>query len=220
MAQLNACPFCRALFRPDEGSVCPDCDVALAPMHTLGLSAEAEQDDLLSRPPQLPEHERLPFAFWGRKRGALVALAVLGLVLFFAPWVELIRPESVVRSGYDLARGRAGWLWGGAVGYLVLLPLALSRRSIFDMRGVRIAAAALASMTLIETLMMVLLPPQGHRLVPLELEWRWGLFASGVVSLLATFCGATFGGALPPLPVTPVELKPEVPMRRGKRTLH
>jgi hypothetical protein len=99
-----------------------------------------------------------------------------------------------------LARGRAGWLWGGATGYLVLIPLVWTRRTIARMRGVRIVAALLASLTLGEVAMLLLLPPQSHRLVPLSLHWCWGLYSSGIVSLCALIVACRFGGSLPPLP--------------------
>jgi hypothetical protein len=118
--------------------------------------------------------------------------------LFFSPWVSLEMPEDVVRSGYDLARGRAGWLWGGATGWLVLVPLAWSRRTIRSMLGARPISAMLAAMTLFEVGMLLALPPRGGRL-PVELHWAWGLYASALVSLAGTVVAVRFGGSLPPL---------------------
>lgn len=217
MSALRACPFCRTLYRSDEGSVCVECGVALVAMQSLGPSHDAEGDEPLIQ--ILPEDERLPWTAFERGRGALLLLSVLGLGWFFAPWVEIIKPDSVIRSGYDLARGRAGWLWGGASAYLVLIPLVWTRNTISRMRGVRVVAVLLASLTLCEVLMLALLPPRGRGLVPVALEWRWGLFASGLTSLLATFIGARFGGALPRLP-TPASDAVEKPHRPGGRTLH
>jgi hypothetical protein len=171
-------------------------------MQRLELSAEARLED----PPELilPEDRRLPLSDLRRGRGALLGLALLGLVLFFTPWVEIIRPETEVRSGFELARGRAGWLWGGATGYFVLLPLVVTRRTIARMRGVRIACVLLASMTLFEVLTLLALPPR-QGLIPVTIEWKWGLYASGVVSLVASMVSARFGGSLPPLPPDMVE---------------
>jgi hypothetical protein len=217
VSALRACPFCRTLYRPDEGQVCAECGVALVPMHTLGPSHDA----LLEEPPVtvLPEDEPLPWHEWRYGRGALLALSVLGLGLFFAPWVEVIKPESVVRSGYDLARGRAGWLWGGASGYLVLLPLVFTRRTISRLRGVRLVCVLLASLSLCEATMLMALPPRGHGLMPVAIEWLPGLYASAFVSLLATIAGARLGGPSPkPKAASP---PPATPAReRDGHTLH
>lgn len=197
-AVLRACPFCRTLYRADEGADCADCGVALVPMNTLGPSHEAALEDPALA--VLPEDEELRWDDFRRGRGALLLLSALGLVLFFCPWVEIIVPETAVRSGFDLARGRAGWLWGGAASYFVLIPLVWTRRTISRMRGVRVVTCLLAVMTLSEVAMMLIFTPTGHGMVPLRLEWMWGFFASGLVSLAATIVAFRFGGALPPLP--------------------
>ena len=187
-------------------------------MHSLGLSHEAALEE--PEPAKLPEDERLPWHDFRRGRGALMALSVLGLCLFFVPWVEVIRPDSVVRSGYDLARGRAGWLWGGASAYLVLLPLVFTRRTVSQLRGVRLVCVLLASLTLCETAMMLLLPPKGKGLLPVAIEWQPGLYASGIVSLLATLSSAFLGGQLPPLPAPAGRTTAPAPAPQDGRTLH
>lgn len=218
LSGLLSCPFCRALFPADEASTCPECGLALVPMHRLPLSPEAEQL-LEPSPEEPPEDRRFPWWAPGRGRGALLGLAVLGLVLFFMPWVELVMPESAVYSGFHLARGRAGWLWGGATGYFVLIPLIASRRNVHDLRGARVIAAFLAGTTLAETLFLLGFPPEGHGLLPLELVFRWGLFASAAVSLVATLVAARLGGGALPLPPTPGP-PPEGPDPGPQRLLH
>lgn len=196
--------------------MCTDCGIELVAMQRLGPSHDAA----LEEPPLLvlPEDEPLDWDAWGRGRGALLVLSVLGMALFFSPWVEIVLPENAVRSGFDLARGRAGWLWGGAAGYFVILPLVWTRRTITRMRGVRVVVTLLAAMTLVEVLMLYFLPPVRRTPVPFALEWRWGLFASGLVSLLASLVGLRFGGSLPPLAESPGPAEaPPVPPRE---TLH
>jgi hypothetical protein len=217
MAALLACPFCRTLYREGEGTTCAVCGVKLVAFERLPRSAEAESEadeHGSAAPPVLPEDERLAWNDFGRGRGALIALSVAGLALFFAPWVSLEMPEDIVRSGYDLARGRAGWLWGGATGFLVLIPLAWSRRTIRSMLGARPISAMLAALTLFEVFMLVALPPRSGRL-PVELHWAFGLYASAVVSLAATIVAVRFGGTLPPL--APEESERE---SSEKRILH
>jgi hypothetical protein len=194
MAALLACPFCRTLYRRGEATRCTVCGVPLVAFERLPPSADALAEEPLVA--VHPQDEPLPWNYWRRGRGALLLLSALGLVLFFAPWVRIELPEVAVRSGFDLARGRAGWLWGGATGWLVLIPLVWSRRTIYKLRGIRPIAVAFAAMTLGEVLLMLALPPRG-RYVPVEIHWAYGLYASAFVSALATVIAALLGGAVP-----------------------
>ncbi len=213
MAALLACPFCRTLYRRGEGSHCNVCGVALMPLERLPPSADALAEEPLV--PVMPEDELLPWSYWRRGRGAVLVLAALGLALFFVPWVRIELPEVALRSGFELARGRAGWLWGGATGWLVLIPLVWSRRTIYKLRGIRPIAVAFSAMTLGEVALMVAMPPRA-RYVPVEIHWAFGLYASAIVSLLATAVAFVLGGALPPLPAR----AQEEPEQAETRTLH
>jgi hypothetical protein len=190
--------------------------MAKLPPSADALAEEAERGEVV-----LPEQREFPWSYFGRGRGALLILAALGLIAFFLPWVEVRMPESRVLSGFDLARGRAGWLWGGAVGWLVTIPLVWTRRTVERMRGVRAVTVVFALMTLIEVAMLLLLPPQRRGQMPVDFVWRFGLFASGAVSLVATFFALRFGGDLEPLPksVAPPHSQTPLKTKRGK-TLH
>jgi hypothetical protein len=199
MAALKACPFCRKLYTSGEGTTCPDCDVSLVAMSQLPPSHDALEDE--AEPGQLtfPENQPLPTTYMGRGRGALLLLSALGLFAFFLPWVELTAPESVVYSAFDLARGRAGFLWGGVTAWLVMMPLVITRRTIARMRGVRIVTVMFAAMTFTEVLMLWLMPPR-RGITPLELHFRYGFYVSGAISLVGVAVAARFGGSLDNLP--------------------
>ena len=141
----------------------------------------------------------------GRGRAALLVLAVLGLASFFAPWVLVHAPEEAVLRGFDLARGRAGWLWGGAVGWFIMLPLVWTRRTVSKMRGVRIITALFAALTVGEVAMMLAMPPQSARYRPVSFEWGWGLYTSGFIALVGVVVAARFGGRIDDLPAVPWE---------------
>jgi hypothetical protein len=226
MAALRACPFCRKLYTSGEAETCPECDVALVAMSQLPPSLDALEDQAEQGQLTFPENLPLPVTYMGSGRGALLVISALGLFAFFLPWVELTAPESVVYSGFDLARGRAGFLWGGATAWLVMIPLVITRRTIARMRGVRIVTVMFAAMTLTEALMLWMMPP--HRgLTPLELHFRYGLYVSGVISLVGMVVAARFGGSLDNLPkfLLDTRVAPDAPENvtgesSAGRTLH
>jgi hypothetical protein len=195
---LLACPFCRVLYSKGEADTCPECGVGLLPLERLPPSYEATLDEPPA-PPILPENEILPRSDFSRGRGPLLVLAALGLVAFFLPWVVMTRPSDEIRSGFDLARGRAGWLWGGAVAWFVLIPLVWTRRTINAMRGVRPIVVLFSSMSLVEVGMMVLLRPSGPASIPVAYTWGVGFYATLTIGVLATLVALRFGGSLPPL---------------------
>jgi hypothetical protein len=219
--RLNACPFCRSLFPSSEARQCPDCGVKLVPMENLPPSLDVAADEHDAGELVLPEQRPLPWNYFGRNRGALMLIALLGLALFFAPWVELRMPEESVRSAFDLARGRAGWLWGGAAGWLVMLPLLWTRRTIQRLRGVRLVTAMFAAMTLIEAGILLSLPPRAQHHVPLEIVWRWGIYASLVTSALGVVAALRLGGKLADLPRIVTDLSSPDPTETSSgETLH
>jgi hypothetical protein len=182
---------------------CPVCDVELQPMAKLPPSFETAAEHAARLAATPPEYRLLPWTYLGRGRGALMLVALLGLVAFFLPWVEVTKPYDAVLSGFDFARGRAGWLWGGAVAWFVMFPLVATRRSIAGMRGVRIITGLFAAMTLGEVAMLVTLPPHGRGYVSYEYSWGVGLYASAIISALGIFFATRFGGRLDDLPAAP-----------------
>lgn len=205
MARLLACPFCRELYSADETRRCPECDVNLQPMDQLPPSLEQLHQEALEGEITPPEDRVLPWTYLGRGRGALILLAVLGIVAFFMPWVIMRKPEIATFSGFDLARGRGGWLWGGAVAWFVMIPLVATRRTISRMRGVRIITALFAAMTLGEVAMLMSLPPASSRFMTVDFSWGWGLYMSGIIATLGVIFAARFGGKLDDLPALPWE---------------
>jgi len=203
VSRLMACPFCRELFPEGETTNCPECSVSLESMSKLPPSYDALADEVAEGEVTPPEHRQLPWSYFGRSRGILLVLAALGLLAFFLPWVEVRAPEAVTLSGFDLARGRAGWLWGGAVGWFVMIPLVWTRRTIAKMRGVRIITVLFALLTLGEVAMMLSLPPGSSRLRPVEIVWSFGIYLSGIVSILGAIFAARLGGSVRDLPALP-----------------
>lgn len=214
MAEILACPFCREMYSDEECVLrCPDCDVQLLPLHELPPSAETvlEREAELERTPA--EFRKLSWLDLGRGRGLLVLLALLGLFGFFQPWFVLRKPDEVVLSGFRIARHFAGWVWAGAIGWFILIPLVLSRRTIASMRGVRAICAFFASLSAGEIAVLASVSPTSKVHIPIEFGSQWGLFFSAGVSVVGTIVALRLGG---PLNAAPAEAPPLSAGQRGQ----
>jgi hypothetical protein len=195
VSRLLACPFCRQLYRAGEtDGTCPDCTVHLEPMDKLPASLDRLAEEANGAEPVAPQDRPLPWTHFGRGRGLLGLLALVGLLAFFLPWIEMQAPNQESVSGFDLARHRLGWMWGGSVGWFITVPLVLSRRSIAQMRGVRVILAVFAAMTLVEVAVLVGFPPRPSPLQALKFDWGPGLYLSALVSALGIGAALRFGG--------------------------
>jgi len=220
---LVGCPFCRELFTEGEAQTCPVCGVALSPVGKLPLSYEARVAMAAELAEIAPEDRTVPWTYYRRGRAALVLVAMLGLVAFFMPWVNLHSPEEAVYSGFDLARARGTWFFGCAIGWFVLIPLVVTRRTVYKMRGVRIIAAMFAALSVVETAQLLLRPPHGSRFVTLSFDWGVGLYATLALGVVGVVIAARFGGRVDDidarelLPAPLAELSPD---ESEERTLH
>jgi hypothetical protein len=191
---IVACPFCREMFDREEAMACPVCGIPLQTLEKLPpaktLLHELEDDGV----PPAPEN--IPFAatYAGRGRGAMAVLAVVGFVLFFSTWLHVTLPYLAELSGFDLAR-RQGWSWGAAVAWVVLIPTVGSRRTIAQLRGARFAAILLSLVPGVTASILVIFPQRGS-IVPVHFTYAWSLWATLMVSLVATVVGARLGGRL------------------------
>ncbi len=102
-----------------------------------------------------------------------------------------------------------------------MLPLVWTRRTIARMRGVRLVTVLLAAMTLVEAGMLLTMPPHAARHVPLEIEWRWGIYLSLVTSLAGIAAAFRFGGDVQNLPRMVTDLTSADPRETSTgQTLH
>lgn len=212
MSSLLCCPFCRELYTKDDAvERCLDCGVDLVPFHEVTPSPESqlEQESVVEHTPL----EWRQLAFWDlrRGRGLLLALAFLGLASYALPWFSQSMPETRVLTGYQLARHHVGWLWGGAVGWFILIPLVFTRRSIAAMRGVRMISAVFAALTATEVLVFVNVTASRQNQVIVQFAWEWGIWVSCFVSALGTCVAAALGGPIP----EPTQGEPSPLVRKG-----
>ncbi len=197
MSGLVACPFCRQMFQKDEAPACPECGLGLEALAKLPPSYDA----LLEDPPEpIPPHmETLPWTYLGRNRLLLAVIALLGIACFFAPWVHESAPEIQDLSGFWFAR-KLAWMWAPGVAFFVMVPLVVTRRSIFKMRGARVAVAFLAGIVLVTVAIRLGFTPKSSTLRPVRFDWAWGLYATGVCGLAALAGALGFGGKLDDVP--------------------
>jgi hypothetical protein len=190
---LLACPFCREMFEEGEASACPVCQMPLAKLHKLPPSIDALHDE--AGVPTAPEIEPMPLTYLGRGKGPLAVLALLGLAFFFLPWVRLTMPYIDAKSAFDLAHERIGWLWACCAAWVVLVPTVLSRRSILQMRGARVAAAFLSAIPAVAIGILLSKPPRGG-IIPVRYTWDWPMWATLAVSVAAMLVSIRLGGSL------------------------
>lgn len=203
--------------------MCPVCGVALRPIDKLPPSYDtrlALAEELSATP---PGDRLVSWWYFRRGRGALAAISVLGLIAFFVPWVELHRPDDITLSGYALARSRGAWFFGGAIGWFVMIPLVLTRRTIREMRGVRVITALFAALSVVESLQLFMYPPRGSRYIPVSFDWGFGLHATLVLGALGVLCAARFGGRTDQLDSLELLQEPDASLSRDREdepTLH
>ncbi|HVJ90320.1 MAG TPA: hypothetical protein VM580_10990 [Labilithrix sp.] len=190
---LLACPFCREMFEEGEAKACPVCQMPLAKLHKLPPSLDALHDE--AGVPTAPEIEPMPLTYLGRGKGPLALLALGGLACFFLPWVRLTMPYIDAKSAFDLAHERIGWLWACCASWVVLVPTVLSRRSIVQMRGARVAAAFLSAIPAVAIGVLLAKPPRGS-IIPVRYTWDWPMWATLAISIVAIFVSIRLGGSL------------------------
>jgi hypothetical protein len=197
------------MFELGEAPACPECGLKLEALSKLPPSYDAIEEDPFG--PLPPHMETLPWTYAGRGRALLVGIALLGLLAFFAPWVRETAPDLRELSGFEFAR-KLGWMWAPAVAWFVMIPLVVSRRSIYEMRGARVAVGFLAGMVITTIAVRLLFTPEPSLLRPIRFEWAWGLYVSAALGLFALAATFFFGGPLNDLPTK----QP----RRGDETVH
>lgn len=178
------------MFEEGEAKACPLCGVELAKIEKLPLSHDALSEDGVA---PNPHEEKLPFAYTGRMRGALVALAAFGLVLFFLPWIHTTLPSVETYTGFDVSK-KLGWTFVAGVSWFVLLPTVLSRRSILQMRGARLASMFLSAIPMLTAAILIFHAPVGGPRIPLRFVYQWPIYGTLVAGALAVLASFAFGG--------------------------
>ncbi|MCH2107693.1 MAG: hypothetical protein MK135_00045 [Polyangiaceae bacterium] len=218
MGELLACPFCRELYSRGEAEVCPGCELRLVPLHRLPPSYQAEQEDHLEGTQDAPYDRNLGWRWLGRGRGPLLFLSSCGLLLFFCPWASFLRPDPLDLSGFDMAKTFAPWLFGGAIGWFLLIPLLLTRTTIRRLRGLRVIASLFSALTLGEVLLLAQRPPSGSRYFSYGFEYEWAFWLSGFISAVALYFSFRLGGSIEDLRDLPFSVDQQ--LLPGQKEVH
>ncbi|MFO0617804.1 MAG: hypothetical protein U0414_34755 [Polyangiaceae bacterium] len=195
------------MFEPGEASACPVCGVKLERIEKLPKPKHLEEP----LEPLPPDEETLPWLYWRRGRGPLLAVSVIGIISFMLPWIHEQAPEHMTRSGLDLARN-LNWMWAPLIAWIVMIPLVASRRSIFRMRGARVAVGFLAAIGLVTSIVRVLTQPKSSGLILVKIDWGAGLYLNAAAALVALGLAWSFGGR--------IDVLTTKQHRRGDETLH
>lgn len=186
------------MFEEGEAKSCPVCGMELAKLHKLPLSHDAAVDE--AGVPTAPEVENFAWLYLGRGRGGLVACAVIGLALFFMPWVHMTSPYIDTFTGLEMAK-RTGWLWAPLAAWVVLVPTVASRRTIVQLRGARVAAAFLSAISAV-AVGILLGFPQRAKYFTVAYTFQPALFGTLVLSLVAVVLSLRLGGRVDDIKVS------------------
>jgi magnesium-transporting ATPase (P-type) len=172
------------------------CGLSLTALEKLPLSHEAAAEGFAAT---VPEMESQSFFYWRRNRGALFVITLVGIALFFMPWIRMTLPELRTLSGFDLSRIHVQ-TWCVLVSWMVLGPTVLSRRSILKMRTARVTTAFLCA---IPGVSIVLLATQRQKSAFYTIAYThslafWGTLGLSILGLALSF---RFGGKLDDLSV-------------------
>jgi hypothetical protein len=172
-ASILFCPYCGDGF---EGRTeCPEHELLLVPIDRLPRRAGGAAERVVF------------FADPRFSRGPILFGAMLVLIGFFGPWVEVRR---VVASALEVAIDGALNLWFAPGAALVVLWILWARRSRLEMRAARLALLGLAvagAMPLAYTMWRIGRMAQAAGSEPV---WRWG-----VAVMLLGFVSIAFGSA-------------------------
>jgi hypothetical protein len=186
VALALVCPFCGELFLNPTQRTCPECGVVLRRADQPATALRDQEDEAVA-----PEDRPLAWHSLAHGRGLVLAVAVLGIAMFFSPWLIVRTPAEYRFSGFDLTTTRAFWFGGGVASWFVVVPLLLTRRTENQLRGVRGISSLLASVTLWQVILMFAQAPPSNSAV--HYEFAYGAVASAVLSGLGSVLSLRLG---------------------------
>ncbi len=140
----------------------------------------------------LPLGERvIPLSPISHGRALLTIAAILGCTAYFLPWLDVHAPDTWRIHGVDLGR-RILWPHAVLAAWVVIVPTAVSRRSLGGLLAARAVLVTLALVPLVTLAVLGLRPPK-HLLVHVEVTWLWGAALEAFASILGVFAAIRLG---------------------------
>ena len=124
----------------------------------------------------------------------MLAIAAMGAASFFGPWLVQAAPEIRTWSGVQFAQ-RLGWLWGAGLVWPVIAALVVTRKTIRQMLGVRLALCIFFSVPLTTVIARIAIAPTKSPYVTLHYEWGWGMYLCAAVAAVGMITAWRFGGS-------------------------
>ncbi len=135
----------------------------------------------------LPLEERpIPLSPTSHGRAPLVAAALVGIVAYLLPWLEVRAADVWNMHGSDFGR-RLHWPHAALAAWIVIVPTAITRRTLGRLLAARPILATLAAVPLL-TLAVLRARPPTHRILHVETTWllaSWVELAASVVAFAA-----------------------------------
>ena len=183
----RACPFCRIYVADASVSHCDTCDVPLIPVAKLGPSPE----ERMAWEAMAPDERPIPISPFSHGRALLSFAALVGIVAYLMPWLEVRSPDRWILHGTDFGR-RLFWPHAALAAWVVALPTAMSRRTFGRLLASRAVLAVFAAVPLV-TLVVLYAKPPTHKLLHVESTWLWGAALEGLASILGLFAALRLG---------------------------
>jgi hypothetical protein len=183
----RACPFCRIYVADPALARCETCDVALVPVRKLGPSPE----ERLAWE-ALPVEERpIPLSPTSHGRAPLVAASLVGILAYLLPWLEVRAADVWIMHGSDFGR-KLHWPHAALAAWIVIVPTAITRRTLGRLLAARPVLATLASVPLL-TLAVLHARPPTHRILHVESSWLLASWVEVAASCVALFAAVRLG---------------------------
>lgn len=183
----RACPFCRIYVADVSIERCETCDVPLVSARKLGPSPE----ERMAWEALPPDERPIPVSPFSHGRALLSLAALVGIVAYLMPWLEVRSPDRWILHGTDFGR-KLFWPHAALAAWVVTVPTAMTRQSLGRLLASRAVLAVFALVPLM-TLAVLYAKPPTHRLLNVQSTWLWGAALEVLASCVGLVAATRLG---------------------------